>query len=94
MRWHVTGNSVLSGDYKGCDAIYGYFGQLMETTGGTFKATLLQVLADDYYSMAMQRSESTVNGRPVSTTDVLIDRVENGQAVETWIYFQDDTVLR
>lgn len=91
--WHVTGHSVLSGEYKGRDAVYGYFGKLMETTGGTFKATLLHVLADDDHSMAMQRSEATVNGKQVSTTDVLIDRVENGQAVETWIYFEDDTVI-
>ena len=61
--WHVTGNSTLSGDYKGRDAVYGYFGKLMEITGGTFKATLLFVLADDDHSMAMQRSEATVNGK-------------------------------
>ncbi len=24
--WHVTGNSSLSGDYTGRDAVYGYFG--------------------------------------------------------------------
>ena len=91
--WHVTGHSQLSGDYKGRDAVYGYFGKLMEITGGTFKATLLFVLADDDHSMAVQRSEATFNGKPVSTTDVLIDRAENGEAVETWIYFEDDTVL-
>ena len=32
---------------------------------GTFKATLLHVLADDDHSVAMQRSEATVNGKQV-----------------------------
>ncbi len=65
----------------------------MEVTGGTFKATLLHVLADDEYGMALQHSSATINGKETSTTDVLIDRVENGEAVETWIYFQNDQVL-
>lgn len=91
--WHVTGHSSLSGDYNGRDAIYDYFGKLMETTNNTFKATVVHVLADDTHSMALQRSEATVDGKQVSTTDVLVDRVEDGQAVETWIYFEDDTVL-
>ena len=91
--WHVTGNSALSGEYKGRDAVYGYFGKLMETTAGTFKATLLHVVADDDHSVGMQRSEATINGKQVSTTDVLINREENGEAVETWIYFEDDTIL-
>ncbi len=91
--WHVTGHSALSGDYTGRDAVYGYFGKLMDLSGGTFKAELVHVLADDEYSTALQRSTGTINGRDVSTLDVLVDRVEGGQAVETWVYFEDDSVM-
>ena len=92
--WHVTGNSAtISGDYDGRDAIYAYFGKLMEITGGTFKAELVDVLANDNLGVAIQKSTATVNGKEVVTTDVLIDRVVNGKAVETWVYMEDDTVL-
>lgn len=91
--WHVTGNSSLSGEYTGRDAIYGYFGKLMEVTGGTFKATLVHVLADDEYGCAIQGSTATINGTESTTTDILVDRVVDGKAVETWIYFQNDQVL-
>jgi len=91
--WHVTGHSALSGDYTGRDAIYGYFGKLMEISGGTFKASLKHVLADDDYAVALQGSSGTIEGRSVSTTDVLVSRNEDGRAVETWVYLEDDTVL-
>ena len=88
--WHVPGRSEVAGDYKGRDAIFGYFGQLMELSDGTFKAELLHVVGDDKFAVALQRSSWTVNGQSYNGTDVLVDRVdENGLAVETWVYLED-----
>ncbi|MDQ6854464.1 MAG: nuclear transport factor 2 family protein [Actinomycetota bacterium] len=87
--WHVPGNSPLAGDYKGRDAIFGYFGKLTEVTGGTFKAELVHVLGDDKFAIALQRSTATVKGQTYSGTDVLVDRIESGAAVETWVYVED-----
>ena len=36
VEWHVGGNNPISGDYKGKDAVFGFFGKLMELTAGTF----------------------------------------------------------
>ena len=91
--WHVTGNNPFSGDYKGRAEVYGYFGQLVQVSGGTFKAELLHVTADDEYGFAIQRSTATINGKDVATTDILVDRVVDGQAVETWIYLEDNSVF-
>ena len=92
--WHVTGNNVFSGDYKGRAEIYGYFGNLVQASGGTFKAELVHATADDEYGFAIQRTTGTFNGEEVSTTDILVDRVVDGQAVETWIYLEDESVLK
>jgi ketosteroid isomerase-like protein len=91
--WHVTGNNAFSGDYKGRAEVYAYFGKLIQGTGGTFKATLVHVVADDNFSVAIQRSTATINGVAISSNDVLVDRVEDGQAVETWIYFENEKLL-
>jgi ketosteroid isomerase-like protein len=87
--WHIPGNSPLAGDYKGRDAIFGYFGKLTEVTGGTFKAEPVHVLGDDKFAIALQRSTATVKGETYNGTDVLVDRIENGAAVETWVYVED-----
>ena len=47
---HVaTGNSPVSGEYQGVDAILGYYGKLFELTDGTFSADLeaVNVEGDD-----------------------------------------------
>lgn len=92
-QWHVMGNSALSGDYTGRDAIYGYFGKLMELSQGTFKASVVHVLADDAYVCAIQRSTATVDGVETTTQDMLVDRVQDGRMVETWVYFQNDQLF-
>jgi len=86
--WHVPGRSPLAGDYNGREAVFGYFMKLMETTGGTFKADLVHVVGDDDYAVALQRSTMTVNGTDYDSFDVLVDRMEDGKAVETWIWSQ------
>ena len=91
--WHVPGRGPLAGDYKGRDAIFGYFGKLMEVSGGTFKADLVHIVGDDKFAIALQRSTWTVKGRSYNGTDVLVDRVDDsGLAVETWVYLEDQAL--
>ena len=42
----ATGNNPLAADYKGIDAILGYYGQLFELSGGTFTAELKSTRAE------------------------------------------------
>ncbi len=91
--WHIPGKSPLAGDYKGRDAIFGYFAKLMEVTGGTFKAELVHALGDDSFAVALQRSTATAQGRAYTGTDVLVDRIENGSAVETWVYLENQDLF-
>ena len=86
--WHVPGNSQLAGDKTGREEIFGYFMKLAELSGGTFKAELMHVLGDDNYAVALQRTTATANGKTVDSFDVLVDRLENDRAVETWTWSQ------
>ncbi|MDQ1045470.1 nuclear transport factor 2 family protein [Streptomyces sp. V4I2] len=45
-KHHVPGDHLLSGDYKGQDAIIEMYGRLFEETGGTVHAELRNVLVD------------------------------------------------
>src|SRR3989337_3682668 len=45
--WHTPGRGSLAGDHKGREAVFAYFGRLGQETGGTFKAELRHVFADD-----------------------------------------------
>ena len=86
--WHIGGRNQTSGDYNGREAIFGYFGKLAELTGGTFKADLQHVVGDENYVVALQRTSCTVNGKSMDSFDVLVDRMEGDDAVETWVWVQ------
>ncbi|HKP85289.1 MAG TPA: nuclear transport factor 2 family protein, partial [Blastocatellia bacterium] len=42
--WHVPGRSRVSGTYTGHAEVFGFFGKLMELSGGTFKLELHDIL--------------------------------------------------
>ncbi|MGA8414522.1 MAG: nuclear transport factor 2 family protein [Xanthobacteraceae bacterium] len=37
IRWHVPGQSPLSGDYSGHEEVLGFFRKSMELSGGTLR---------------------------------------------------------
>jgi len=60
---HVPGKSALAGDYKGIEAVLGYYGQLAELTGNTFRADLVDAHADGAgHVMALHQITATRNG--------------------------------
>ena len=42
--------------------------------------------------MAEHENATRLSG-PISSTDILVDRTEGGQAVEMWIYFENEKLL-
>lgn len=45
--WHTPGSSAIAGSTKDREATFAQFGRYLEGTGGTFKAELRYVAADD-----------------------------------------------
>jgi ketosteroid isomerase-like protein len=60
---HVPGKGRLAGEYKGLDAVLGYYGQLGELTAGTFRVDLLEVRSDGRgHVVAVRQTTATRNG--------------------------------
>src|SRR5260370_35407782 len=51
--WHVTGRNQLAGDYRGRDAVFGFFARLMEATAGTSSLAVHAGPADDEHGAAL-----------------------------------------
>src|SRR3954453_4612565 len=74
---HVPGDSPLAGDYKGVEAVLGYYGRLGELTDGTFKADLVDAHADGHgHVMAVHQITATRNG---------VTRVSRGSILFTFL---------
>lgn len=84
VLWHVAGRSQLSGDYKGRDAVFGFFGKLMELSGATAKIEVHDILANDDHAVALVTGTATRGGTSFEGQDVHTFHVRDGQVVEFW----------
>jgi len=74
---HVPGDGPLAGDYKGIEAVLGYYGRLGDLTDGTFKADLIDAHGDGQgHVMALHQITATRNG---------VTRVSRGSILFTFL---------
>jgi len=83
IQWHSAGTSPLSGDYGGKEAVFGYFGKLMELTEGTFHQEIHAILADDDHVVVVT-DYGHDKPKPFTGHQVLVWHVRDGKAVECW----------
>jgi ketosteroid isomerase-like protein len=87
--FHEPGRSPISGDYQGMDQVLGFFGTLAERSGGTFRATLHDVVANDEHAIGLHSSDAERDGRAVRSPTVLVFHVRDGKITETWSHHYD-----
>jgi uncharacterized protein len=84
LLWHEPGRNQLAGDYRGREAVYGFFGKLMEVTEGSFHLDLQAVFADDERGVALVVSTASRGGLNVKAYDAHVFHLRDGKVVEFW----------
>lgn len=88
--WHLPGRSRFADDYQGRDATLAYFGQLGEETGGTFRAELQHVLADDEDRViGVQRSIGERDGKQLDVGNCIVFQLKDGRVTDGREHFHD-----
>ena len=82
--WHARGNNPLSGDYEGKEAVMGYFGRLMQETGGSFKNDIHDILANDEHGVALVTASATRSGKSLEGHVVHVFHISGGKITEFW----------
>jgi ketosteroid isomerase-like protein len=82
--WHVGGRNELTGEYRGRDAVFGFFGKLMEVTEGSFRMDLHAVLADDEHAVALALGTASRGGRSITGNAAHVFHMRDGKVVEYW----------
>jgi ketosteroid isomerase-like protein len=75
ITYHVSGRGRVSGDYSGKGEVLGFFGKLMELSGGTFHLEVLDILANSEHGITLtmergQREGRTLENRAVHVWDI------------------------
>jgi ketosteroid isomerase-like protein len=88
--WHVGGKSELAGDYRGTDAVFGFFSKIMELTGGTFHIDVHDILASDEHTAVLCTVHGTRNGKTLEDRAVHITHPDSEGRVREFWGFQED----
>ena len=88
--WHLPGRSSMANDYKGRDATLAYFGEIGQKTGGTFRAELERLLADDDGRVVgIQRSTADRNGKHLDVANCIVFELKDGRITDGREHFHD-----
>jgi ketosteroid isomerase-like protein len=90
IRWHVSGDHPLSGDYQGVDEVLAYFDRVQDLTEGSLRIEPTQMLADDgrasiFMRVTARRADQKLDVEMAET--LLLD--EQGRWKEYWALADD-----
>ena len=89
VSWHTGGRGRMSGDKRGRDATFAYFGQLGQLSGGSFRAELHDVVANDEHVVGLHIDTGQREGRTLNVKEALVFHLRDGKVVEAWEHFED-----
>jgi ketosteroid isomerase-like protein len=87
--WHGGGRGRFAGDKRGRDATFAYFGQLGELTGGSFRAELHDLVANEEHVVGLHTATGQRGGTSLNVKEALVFHLRDGQVVEAWEHHDD-----
>lgn len=89
ITFRVPGRTPISGVYTRAQFFTDFIGRLMERCNGTFRETVLDVVANDTRGVVLAHHEFERGGRTHSYRTAHIYRIENGKLAEFVEYPED-----
>jgi ketosteroid isomerase-like protein len=80
--WHVPGNGVMSGTYRGRTEIFRFLARLPKLTDGTYRSRFLDALASEERGAGLYRALGEREGRTIDIDQLLLFTIRDGVVVE------------
>jgi uncharacterized protein len=92
--WHVGGTHRLSGDYRGREAILGYFDSVRHETSDTMELETLEVVANQRHGAVFLHVTAERPGRRLDTVVADAFRFgDDGRIQEFWAHSADQNAI-
>jgi ketosteroid isomerase-like protein len=82
--WHVAGRSLIAGEYRGKQEVFGFFAKLQEMSQGTSTLEVHDLLASDDHGVAIVVESATRNGRAFQGQATHVLHLHDGKVTEFW----------
>lgn len=80
--WRVPGDTVMSGEHTGRDAVLQFLRQTRTLTGGTYAVELQYVVAEGDRVVAVYRARGERNGRTLDIEQALFCVIRDGKLTD------------
>lgn len=87
--WHIPGEGILAGTYRGADEILSMFSRGREETGGSIAFEVHDVLGDGEHAVGLDRVTATRGDRTIDMNRVTIAHAKDGKFTEVWLVPED-----
>jgi uncharacterized protein len=91
--WHEGGHTDLAGTYEGPEAVFAFFGRLLDLTEGSLKVEPRTFLADDSYGCTPVTVTAHRGDRRIEVLSVHLVRFEDGRVAEFWDTSTDEDAM-
>ena len=93
IMWHSGGHNILTGDYEGKEAVLGFFGLLMQESGGSFSNDIHDMLANDEHGVALVTASATRGVKSFEGNVVHVFHMRDDRMTEFWTFPDDQSVF-
>jgi ketosteroid isomerase-like protein len=80
--WHVPGDGVMSGTYRGRAEIFRFLARLPKLTDGTYRSTFIDALASEERGAGLYRARGEREGRSIDIDQLLLFTIRDGVVTE------------
>ena len=87
--WHCGGRGRFTGAKRGREVTFAYFGQLGELTGGTFRAELHDLVANEEHVVGLHTGTAQREGKSLNLKETLVFYLRDGRIAEVWEQYED-----
>ena len=85
ILWHEAGGATtpMAGDYKGQDAVFAMFGELIQQTS-EFRVTLEECIADDRQAVAIHEAYARRGATTYRSREAIVFHLLDGKITDAW----------
>ncbi len=88
--YRVPGDNLVSGNYRGREAITGFFYKLMEITGGSMRLVMDDVIGADGHAVMFWHGTAERAGESLDSKGIMAFKVnDEGRFTESWFLYND-----
>lgn len=89
VSFRVPGRSLIAGSYLGRAAVLEFYERRLELSGGSFRSSIHDIVANRRHAFAIERSIATRNGDTLDSFDATMFHIVDGKIAGAFVHVSE-----